>query len=110
MTPVSRRDRLLDAGALLLILLGAALYLVAALKLHAISQYTYHHPGPPNALGAADRARYVSYAGLGLVVAGSALGALAAGLHLLRKRTGARVSGEYRVGTGEQRVPVGSSE
>jgi hypothetical protein len=86
MTLVSRRDRLLDAGALLLILLGAALYLFAALKLHAISQYTYKHPGPPNALGAADRARYVSYAGVALVVAGSLTGMVAAGLHGLRRR------------------------
>jgi hypothetical protein len=81
MTLVSRRDRLLDAGALLLMLLGAALYLFAALKLHAISQYTYKHPGPPNALGAADRARYASYVGVGLVVAGNLLGMAAAGLH-----------------------------
>jgi hypothetical protein len=86
MTIVSRRDRLLDAGALLLILLGAALYVVAALKLHGISQYTYKHPGPPNALGAADRARYTSYAGVGLVVAGSVVGMVAAGLHGWRRK------------------------
>jgi predicted membrane channel-forming protein YqfA (hemolysin III family) len=87
MTLVSRRDRLLDAGALLLIILGAALYLVAAFKLHAISQYTYKHPGPPHALDAADRARYASYLGVGLVVAGSILGMIAAGLHGWRRKT-----------------------
>jgi hypothetical protein len=86
MTLVSRRDRLLDAGALLLIVLGAALYLVAAFKLHAISRYTYKHPGPPHALDAADRARYASYLGVGLVVAGSVLGMIAAGLHGWRRK------------------------
>ena len=86
MTLVSRRDRLLDAGALLLILLGAAVYLVAAFKLHGISQYTYKHPGPPHALDAADRARYASYAGVGLVLAGSVLGMIAAGLHGWRRK------------------------
>jgi hypothetical protein len=81
MTVVSRRDRLIDAGALALILVGAALYLAAAVKLHGIAQYTYKHPGPPGALDAADRARYTSYAGVAFVGVGCVVGVLAAGLH-----------------------------
>ena len=88
MTTVSRRDRLVDLSALLLIVVGAALYLVAAVKLHAISLYSRTNPGPPGALVAADQARYVSYAGVVLVAAGACVGVVAAGLHARRRAMG----------------------
>jgi hypothetical protein len=86
MTTVSRRDRLVDLAALLLIVAGATLYLVAASKLHAISLYSRTNPGPPGALDAADRARYLSYAGLAVVAVGACVGVAAAGLHVRRRR------------------------
>ena len=87
MTTVSRRDRLVDLAALLLIATGAALYLVAASTLHAISLYSRTNPGPPGALDAADRARYLSYGGLALVAVGACVGVAAAGLHVRRRVT-----------------------
>ncbi|HKH93636.1 MAG TPA: hypothetical protein VKA54_17670 [Gemmatimonadaceae bacterium] len=81
MSSVSRRDRMIDFGALLLIVGGVVLYLVAATKLHSISQYSRSNPGPPGALVAADRARYLSYAGLALVAVGACVGVVAAGMH-----------------------------
>jgi hypothetical protein len=86
MTPVSRRDRQIDLGALLLIVSGAALYIVAAVQLHTISLYSRTNPGPPGALVAADRARYMSYAGVGLIAVGCVIGVVAAGLHARRRR------------------------
>jgi hypothetical protein len=88
MTTVSRRDRLVDLTALLLIVGGAALYLVAAAKLHEIALYSRTNPGPPGALVAADRARYLSYAGLAIIAMGACVGIAAAGLHA-RRRVGA---------------------
>jgi hypothetical protein len=88
MTTVSRRDRLVDLSALLLIVVGAALYLVSAVKLHSISLYSRTNPGPPGALVAADQARYVSYAGVALVAAGACVGVVAAGLHARRRAAG----------------------
>ena len=88
MTTVSRRDRLVDLSALLLIVAGAALYLVAAVRLHGISLYSRTNPGPPGALVAADQARYVSYAGVALVAAGACVGVVAAGLHARRRSLG----------------------
>lgn len=85
MTTVSRRDRLVDLAALVLILAGAALYLVAAAKLRTISQYSRTNPGPPGALVAADRARYLSYGGLALISVGACVGVVAAGLHARRR-------------------------
>ena len=77
---------MIDFGALLLIVGGVAVYLVAAAKLNTISQYSRTNPGPPGALDAADRARYLSYAGLGLVALGACIGVVAAGLHVRRRR------------------------
>ena len=88
MTTFSRRDRLVDLSALLLIVAGAALYLVAAVKLHGISLYSRTNPGPPGALVAADQARYVSYAGIAMVAAGACVGVVAAGLHARRRSIG----------------------
>jgi len=78
---------MIDFGALLLIVGGVVLYLVAAAKLNIISQYSRTNPGPPGALVAADRARYLSYAGLGLVALGACVGVVAAGLHVRRRGT-----------------------
>jgi hypothetical protein len=85
MTPVSRRDRQIDLGALLFIVVGALLYLVAALQLHTISLYSRKNPGPPGALVAADHARYTSYAGVALIAVGCCIGVVAAGLHARRR-------------------------
>jgi hypothetical protein len=85
MTPVSRRDRFVDLAALAFILVGAALYLVAATRLRTISLYSRTNPGPPGALVAADQARDLSYAGLGLVSVGACVGVVAAGLHARRR-------------------------
>jgi hypothetical protein len=85
MTPVSRRDRQIDLGALLLIVTGTALYIVAATQLHTISLYSKTNPGPPGALVAADRARYTSYAGIVLIALGCVIGVVAAGLHTRRR-------------------------
>jgi hypothetical protein len=87
MSSVSQRDRMIDFGALLLIVGGVVLYLVAGAKLTTISQYSRTNPGPPGALAAADRARYLSYAGLGLVAVGACVGVAAAGLHVSRRRS-----------------------
>jgi hypothetical protein len=85
MTPVSRRDRQIDLAGLLLIVVGAALYVVAAVKLHTISLYSRTNPGPPGALVAADQARYASYAGVALIAVGCCIGVVAAGLHAKRR-------------------------
>jgi hypothetical protein len=85
MTLVSRRDRFVDLAALAFILVGAALYLVAVTRLRTISLYSRTNPGPPGALVAADHARYLSYAGLGLVSVGACVGVVAAGLHARRR-------------------------
>ena len=85
MTSVSRRDRQIDLSALLFIVVGTALYLVAAVQLYSISQYSRKNPGPPGALVAADHARYMSYAGVALIAVGCCVGAVAAGLHARRR-------------------------
>ena len=85
MTPVSRRDRQVDLGALLLIVAGAALYVFAAIELHTISLYSKANPGPPGALDAADQARYLSYAGVTMVAVGCCVGIAAAVLHQRRR-------------------------
>jgi hypothetical protein len=88
MTLVSRRDRQLDLGALLLIVAGVMVYLIAAARLHGIAQYSRTNPGPARALEAADRARYASYAGVALVVVGATVGIAAAGRHVIRRSAG----------------------
>ena len=91
MPTVSRRDRLVDLGALTLILAGAALYLVAASRLHAISLYSRTNPGPPGALVAADQARYLSYAGVACIAVGTLVGIVAAALHARRRTLAAAI-------------------
>ena len=80
MTSVSRSDRYVDLGALLSIVLGVALCLVANGRLQELSKLSYKHPGPrsESALAAADRARYMAYGGVGLVVAGCVIGVVGA--------------------------------
>jgi hypothetical protein len=87
MPTVSRRDRLTDLAALLLILAGIALYLDAGARLRTISAFTYKHPGPrgQSALAAADWARRESYGGLGFAVIGCVVGVASAARHAQRK-------------------------
>jgi len=85
MTVVSRRDRQVDLGALLLIVSGAVLYAFAAVQLHTISLYSKANPGPPGALDAADQARYLSYAGVAIIAIGFGVGIAAAILHSRRR-------------------------
>ena len=66
----------MDLAALACILAGAALCLVANGRLQEISKLSFQHPGPPTekALDAADRARYLAYGGVVLIVAGCVVG------------------------------------
>jgi hypothetical protein len=83
---VSRRDRLTDLAALALIIAGIALYLDGTRRLHAISLFSFQHPGPRghSALAAADHARYESNAGIAGVLLGCAAGVLSAVRHARR--------------------------
>ena len=76
MTTVSRRARLVDLGSLVCILAGAVLCYAASLRLREIGKLSYRHPGPrtESALTAADHARYIAYGGIGLIIAGCAIG------------------------------------
>jgi hypothetical protein len=76
MPTVSRNARLLDLASLVCILAGAALCYAASLRLQEIGKLSYRHPGPrsESALAAADRARYMAYGGVGLIVAGCLVG------------------------------------
>jgi hypothetical protein len=86
MATVSRRDRLTDLAALVLILAGIALFLDAGARLRTISAYSYHNPGPrgQSALAAADRARWETYGGMALAVLGCAVGVASAARHARR--------------------------
>lgn len=77
---ISRTDRLFDLAALAAIVTGAAMYLDAGSRLRAIAVYTYRHPGPRGVsqLVAADHARYESYAGIAIVLAGCLIGVASA--------------------------------
>ena len=87
MPPVSRRARLGDIAALACILAGAALCLVANTRLTEIGKLSYQHPGTrtESALAAADRARYLAYGGVALIVLGCA-GAASGALALARRK------------------------
>ena len=87
MSTVSRRDRLTDLAALVLILAGIALYLDGTAQLRAISAYSYRHPGPrgQSALTAADHARYESNGAMSLAAAGCLVGVFSALRHARRR-------------------------
>lgn len=87
MADVLRRDRIVDLVALLLILLGAALYVDSQLRFRAIMQYSYRHPGPRGVsqLTAADHARYEANTAFGFVIVGAAVGITAAVRHSRRR-------------------------
>jgi len=72
MSHVTRAARVLDLACLACILAGGLLGYAASLRLQEIGKLSYRHPGPRNesALAAADRARYMAYAGVTLVVIG----------------------------------------
>ena len=78
---------MIDLAALACILLGALICLAANAKLTEISKYTYRHPGPPNVsqLEVADRARFLAYGGVALVIAGCIVGVTGAMAHSRRK-------------------------
>ena len=88
MPTVSRHDRYVDLAALLVLLIGIALYLDSNARFHAIMALSYRHPGPRgiSQLAVADRARYEAYAALGLTIAGCVVGAVSAARHALRGR------------------------
>jgi hypothetical protein len=87
MPDVLRRDRIMDAVAMLLILLGVALYVDSQLRFRAITNYTWQHPGPRGAsqLVAADHARYEANTAFGLVAVGAVVGIASAVRHSRRK-------------------------
>ena len=88
MPTVTRRDRLIDLACLVVIIAGIVLHLDASARLRAISAYTFRHPGPHGVrqLDMADRARYESYAGVGLAVLGCVAGAASAVAVVRRSR------------------------
>ncbi|MEO5817175.1 MAG: hypothetical protein ABIT20_18040 [Gemmatimonadaceae bacterium] len=94
MPTVSRRARILDLAALGCILAGAALCLVSNSQMTEISKLTYRHPGPPSqsALAAADRARYLAYAGVAIIIAGCIVGVAGTVRLSRRKATGEVIS------------------
>jgi hypothetical protein len=77
----------MDAVAMLLILLGVALYVDSQLRFRAIMRYSYQHPGPRGVsqVKAADHARYEANTAFGLVTIGTAVGIAAAVRHSRRK-------------------------
>lgn len=87
MTNVSRRARTFDLAALACIVAGALLCVLASSKLTDISKFSYQHPGPPNQsqLDAADRARYLAYAGVGVIAIGCGVAVVGAIGHSRRK-------------------------
>ena len=87
MPTVSRSARLFDLAALGGILLGAALCLVSTSRMTEIAKLSFKHPGPPSqsALAAADRARYLAYTGVAIIVAGFVVG-VAGTIRLSRRK------------------------
>lgn len=87
MPNVTRRARLFDLAALACILAGAALCVLASSRLTDIGKLSYQHPGPPNQsqLDAADRARYLAYAGVGMIAIGCGVAIVGAIGHSRRK-------------------------
>lgn len=87
MPDVLRRDRIVDAVALLLILLGVALYSDSQVRFRGIMRYSWEHPGPRGVsqLAAADHARYEANTAFGLIILGAATGVVAAVRHTRRK-------------------------
>jgi hypothetical protein len=87
MPDVLRRDRIVDVVALALLLLGLALYADSQRRFRDIMQYSYKHPGPRGVsqLTVADHARYEANTAFGFVLAGAAVGAVAAVRHTRRR-------------------------
>lgn len=87
MESVSRRDRQIDIAALLLIVLGTALYLGARARMLDIAQrYSWRQPGPAGAVTLVDQAMNLTYAGVALIVVGCSVAAVGALLHSRRRR------------------------
>lgn len=88
MSIVSRRGRLMDLAALLCIVVGIGLYLTATWQLQEIGKLSYRNPGPAgqSARAAADRARYLSYGGVAVIITGCLVGVVGAVGHARAKR------------------------
>lgn len=88
MATVSRRDRLVDLAALALVIAGIALYFDGTTRLRQVSTLSYQAPGPRGVSqrAVADRARYECNAGIGLTLAGGAVGVAGALSHARRRR------------------------
>ena len=86
MPDVIRRDRLVDALAILLLIVGVALYVDSQARFRAIMRFSYRHPGPRGVsqLKAADHARYEANTAFGLVIVGAGIGVAAAVRHSRR--------------------------
>jgi hypothetical protein len=97
MATVTRRDRFVDLAALLLILAGAGLYLDGTARLRDIARLSFKHPGAPGIrqLDVADRARYESNGGIGLVILGAVIGTASA-LRVVRRGHAAPSSSDTR--------------
>jgi hypothetical protein len=78
---------MVDLVAMLLILLGLALYADSQRRFGDIMQYSFRHPGPPGVsqLTAADHARYEANTAFAFVIVGATVGAAAAVRHSRRK-------------------------
>jgi hypothetical protein len=87
MADVLRRDRIVDAVALLLILVGVALYADSQVRFRGIMRYSWQHPGPRGVsqIKVADHARYEANTAFGLITLGAAIGVVAAVRHSRRK-------------------------
>ena len=74
--PLRAGARLWDAGALALVVAGAALYLAAGSGMKGVETHPIRRPSVEQLnLQRADRWRFTSYAGLLLIVTGVAVGA-----------------------------------
>jgi hypothetical protein len=87
MSDVLRRDRIVDIVAVLLILLGLAVYADSQRRFGDVMRYSWKHPGPRSVsqLDMADRARYEANTAFGFVIVGAAVGVVAAVSHSRRR-------------------------
>lgn len=87
MPDVLRRDRIVDVVAVLMILLGLALYADSQRRFGDVMRYSWKHPGPRSVsqLDMADRARYEANTSFGFAIVGAAVGVVAAVRHSRRK-------------------------
>ncbi|MDB4878701.1 MAG: hypothetical protein JWL60_147 [Gemmatimonadetes bacterium] len=87
MATITRRDRLVDLAALVLLVAGVLLYVDGTSRLRSIMQLSYRQPGPRGVrqLDRADRARYECNAGIALAILGCVVGAVSAARVIVRR-------------------------